>query len=71
MAYKVILEGSNDRVSFMFRNNDDAFQFASMAVEHGTYRDFHWEPKDGDAYGVKVDDDEPRPIQVTITGVEE
>ena len=70
MAYKVILEGSNDRVDFLFRNNDDAFQFANMAVEFGTYRDFLYEPKDGDAYGVKVED-EPRPIQVTIMGVEE
>lgn len=70
MAYKVILEGSNDRVNFLFRNNDDAFQFANMAVEYGSYQDYHYEPKDGDPYGNRVDD-EPRPLQVTIMGVEE
>ncbi len=70
MAYRVILEGSNDRQILSFRNHDDALNFASMAVENGMYIGSHWEPKDGDAYGVKVDDD-PRPIQVTIMGVEE
>lgn len=70
MAYKVRLEGSNDRVNFLFRNNDDAFQFANMAVEYGLYQDYHYEPKDGDPYGNRVDD-EPRPLQVTIMGVEE
>lgn len=70
MAYRVILEGSDDRQILSFRNHDDALNFASMAVENGMYIGFHWEPKDGDAYGVRVDD-EPRPIQVTIMGVDE
>ena len=41
MAYKVRFEGSNERQLFLFRNYDDAFNFASLAVEHGTYQDFH------------------------------
>lgn len=70
MSYKVILEGSNDRQSLSFRNHDDAINFASMAVENGTYQDFHYEPVDGDAYGRRVED-EPRPLVVSIVGVDD
>lgn len=64
MAYRVFFEGSNDRQLFLFRNYDDAFNFASMAVEAGTYQDFHYE-------GETRVDEEPRPIRVSVQGVEE
>jgi hypothetical protein len=70
MSYRVILEGSNDRQILSFRNHDDALNFASMAVENGVYQDFHYEPKDGDSFSVRVDD-EPRPLQVTMMGVDD
>lgn len=64
MAYRVSFEGSNDRQQFLFHNYDDAFNFASMAVEAGTYQDYHF---DGDT---KVE--EPaHPIKVSVQGVEE
>lgn len=70
MSYRVILEGSNDGVRFCFRNYDDAFQFASMAVDNGTYTDWHYERNGDDAFGVRVED-EPRPIIVSIQGVDD
>lgn len=70
MSYKVILEGSNDRQLLSFRNHDDALNFASMAIENGTYQDFHYEAVDGDPYGNRVED-EPRPLSVTIMGVDD
>ena len=70
MAYKVMFEGSNERQLFMFRNYDDAFNFASLAVENGTYQDFHYEATEEDAFGTKVEE-EPRPIRVSVQGVED
>lgn len=70
MAYRVILEGSNDRQILSFKNRDDAINFASMAVENGMYQDYHYEPVDGDAYGRQVEE-EPRPLRVSIVGVDE
>lgn len=68
MAYKVTLEGSNDSQMILFRNHDDALQFASMAVEYGTFQDYHYEKKDGEH--VKVYD-EQKPLEVRIARVEE
>jgi hypothetical protein len=62
--YKVTLSGSKDGQKFCFSNYDDAFQFASMAVESGTFQDYHYEGN------VKTWDD-PVPVAVTIVGVEE
>ena len=42
MAYRVWFEGSNERQLFLFRNYDDAFNFASLAVDNGTYQDYHY-----------------------------
>lgn len=70
MAYRVILEGSNERQMLSFRNYDDAFNFASMAVDNGTYQDYHYEEKDGDPFGAKVEE-EPHPLKVTVVGVYE
>lgn len=70
MAYRVMLEGSNERQKFLFTNYDDAFQFASMAVESGTYQDYHFEPKDDDPLGKRVEE-EPHPLRVSVQGVEE
>lgn len=70
MSYRVILEGSNDRQILSFRNHDDALNFASMAVANGMYQDFNYEPVDGDPYGRKVEE-EPRPLRVSIMGVDE
>lgn len=69
MAYRVRLEGSSDGQKFDFENYDDAFQFASMAVEYGTYQDYHF-IKDEKGETVKVWDD-PMPVEVRIVGVEE
>ena len=69
MSYKVRLEGSYDGQCFSFRNYDDAFLFASMAVDNGTYQDSHYTTNEnGEA--IKVWDD-PKPIEVRIVGVEE
>lgn len=68
MAYRVRLEGSKDGQKFDFANYDDAFNFASMAVEHGTYQDYHFITEDGET--VKVWD-EPKPVEVRIVGVDE
>ena len=69
MSYKVRLEGSYDGQCFNFANYDDAFQFASMAVESGTYQDYHY-IEDVNGESVKVWGD-PKPIEVRIVGVEE
>lgn len=66
--YRVRLEGSPDGQVFDFRNWDDAFQFASMAVESGTFQDYHYVTEDG--VSVKVWDD-PKPIEVRLKGVDE
>lgn len=68
MAYRVRLEGSHDGQKFDFANYDDAFQFASMAVEYGTYQDYHFITENGET--TKVWDD-PKPVEVRIVGVEE
>ena len=67
--YRVKLEGSYDGQCFNFTNYDDAFQFASMAVEYGTYQESHYTTND-EGETVKVWDD-PKPIEVRIVGVEE
>jgi hypothetical protein len=69
MAYRVRLEGSYDGQKFDFRNYDDALQFVAMAVEHGTYQDYHY-IEDENGKTVKVWDDS-KPLQVTMMGVEE
>ena len=67
--YRVRLEGSYEGQCFNFTNYDDAFQFASMAVEYGTYQDSHY-ITDEEGQTIKVWDD-PKPIEVRIVGVEE
>ena len=67
--YRVRLEGSYDGQCFNFANYDDALQFASMAVEYGTYQDSHY-TTDEEGETIKVWDD-PKPIEVRIVGVEE
>ena len=69
MPYRVRLEGSLDGQVFSFRNYDDAFQFASMAVEHGTYQDYHF-IKDENGETIKEWED-PKPVEVRVVGVEE
>lgn len=69
MAYRVRFEGSEEGQKFDFRNYDDAFNFASMAVESGTYQNYHY-ITDGDGKSVKVWDD-PKPVEVRIVGVDE
>ncbi len=70
--YKVFLEGSIDRQSFEFVNEDDAMQFASMAMRFGKFQDFHYETgADGDPYeSVKVEDP-PRALRVSMMEVED
>lgn len=67
MAYRVRLKGSPDGQVFDFRDYDDAFNFASMAVESGTYQDYHYRT-DANGASVKYWDD-PEPIAVTIVKV--
>ena len=67
--YRVKFEGSPDEQKFFFANYDDAFSFASMAVEAGTYQNYKLIPgKDGK---FETEYFEPHPIAVTIQGVEE
>lgn len=70
MRYRVILQGSTDRQLFMFENYDDALEFASMAMDHGKFRDFHYEAEGDDPFARQVDD-EPKPLLVSMMGVEE
>ena len=42
MAYRVRLEGSEEGQKFDFRNYDDALNFASLAIEYGTYQGYRW-----------------------------
>ena len=69
MAYRVRLEGSEDGQRFDFPNYDDALNFVSMAVEYGTYQDFHF-ITDENGKSVKEWDD-PKPLEVRMVGVEE
>lgn len=70
--YKIFLEGSIDRQSFEFVNEDDAIQFASMAMRFGKFQDFHYETgEDRDPYGSVKVEDPPRPIRVSMMEVEE
>ena len=64
MVYRVRLEGSPEGQVFDFANYDDALNFASMAIEGGTYQDYHYE-KDEEGNNVKVWDD-PAPLKATI-----
>lgn len=52
MAYRVKLEGGYDEQQFVFRNYDDALNFASMAVDNGTFQGYR--------------EEEPHPIRVTL-----
>ena len=65
--YRVRLEGSPEGQVFDFRNYDDAFNFASMAVESGTFQDYHF-AKDENGDTIKVWED-PKPIEVSVRGV--
>ena len=70
--YRVALEGSDERQMFLFINEDDAMEFVSMAVEHGKYRDYHFEGFDGcDMFSAVQVDDEPRPLRISIWEVDE
>lgn len=69
MAYRVRLEGSEDGQKFDFRNYDDALNFASLAIEYGTYQDYTFD-RDEEGNTIKVWYD-PKPIEVRIVGVEE
>lgn len=68
MAYRVSFEGSNDRQQFLFHNYDDAFNFASMAVEYGTFQEYELIKK-GETYERSYF--EPEPIEVTVMGVDD
>lgn len=68
MAYRVKFEGSTDEQRFLFRNYDDAFNFASLAVENGTFQEYEL-IKNGDSYERHYY--EPAPISVTIQGVDD
>ena len=70
MRYRVILQGSTDRQLFMFENYDDALEFASMAMDHGKFRDLHYEAEGDDPFA-RQEDDEPKPLLVSMMGVEE
>lgn len=69
MAYRIRLEGSPDGQVFDFPNYDDAMNFASMAVEYGTYQNYRWST-DEDGNDIKLWDD-PKPLEVRMVGVEE
>lgn len=64
MSYRVRFEGSNERQLFLFRNYDDAFNFASLAVENGTYQDYHYSDDQ------KIEE-EPHHINVSIVEVDD
>lgn len=68
--YKVTLSGSSEGQEFRFHNYDDAFDFASMAVESGTFQDSHLK-KDEEADNYITIWDDPVPVAVTIVGVNE
>ena len=69
MAYRVMFQGSKDEQKFLFSNYDDAFNFASMAVDNGTFQDYELIKKDDDSYERHYF--EPTPIEVTIMGVDD
>lgn len=69
MAYRVRLEGSEEGQKFDFPNYDDALNFVSMAVEYGTFQDYHWD-KDEAGNSIKLWDD-PKPLEARIVGVKE
>lgn len=62
--YKVTLSGSKEGQQFCFHNYDDAFQFASMAIDNGLYQDYEW--SDGTKMWL-----DPVPVAATIVGVDE
>lgn len=63
--YRVTFEGSFEGQQFLFRNYDDALQFASLAMDNGTYQDYHFDDEHHRIY------DEPHPLEITLQGVEE
>ena len=67
--YKVMFEGSNERQLFLFHNYDDAFNFASLAVENGTYQDYHLITKEDGTF--ERIEEEPHPLRVSVQGVDE
>ena len=69
MAYRVRLEGSEEGQKFDFRNYDDALNFASLAIEYGTYQGYRW-TKDEKGESIKEWSD-PKPLEVRMVGVEE
>ena len=68
MSYRVKLQGSPDEQRFEFHNYDDAFNFASMAVEYGTFQEYELIKK-GETYERSYF--EPEPIEVTVVGVDD
>lgn len=67
MKYRVRLKGSPEGQVFDFVNYDDAMNFASMAVEFGTYQDYHYRT-DANGQSIKYWDD-PEPVEVSIVKV--
>lgn len=67
--YRVMFEGSKDEQRFLFNNYDDAFNFASMAVDNGTFQDYELIKKEDGSYERSYY--EPAPIKVTVVGVDE
>lgn len=67
MKYRVRLKGSPEGQVFDFANYDDAMNFASMAVEFGTYQDYHYK-KDENDQSIKYWDD-PEPVEASIVKV--
>jgi hypothetical protein len=65
MMYRVAFEGSLEGQQFLFRNYDDALAFASLAMDNGTYTDYHYDGNHEKYY------DEPHPLMITLQGVEE
>ena len=68
MSYRVKLQGSPDEQRFEFHNYDDAFNFALMAVDHGTFQEYEL-IKNGETYERSYF--EPEPIEVTVVGVDD
>lgn len=69
MSYRVKLQGSPDEQRFEFHNYDDAFNFASMAVDNGTFQDYELIKKEDGTYERSYF--EPEPIEVTVMGVDD
>ena len=67
--YRVMFEGSQDEQRFLFDNYDDAFNFASMEVDNGKFKDYELIKKEDGTYERSYY--EPVPIKVTVVGVDD